>query len=66
MKNTKYRAVLFDLDGTLLDTLQDLATSVNEALNSLGFPQHKIETLNIHWLWQRNTGHVQLTIRSQR
>ncbi len=35
-----YRAVLFDLDGTLLDTLDDLADSVNEALERLGLPGH--------------------------
>jgi phosphoglycolate phosphatase len=35
-----YRAVLFDLDGTLLDTLDDLADSTNAALRSLGFPEH--------------------------
>ena len=39
----KYRGVLFDLDGTLLDTLQDIADSVNEALNSLGLPKHNVE-----------------------
>jgi phosphoglycolate phosphatase len=33
-------AVLFDLDGTLLDTLEDIATAVNRALVSLGFPLH--------------------------
>ena len=38
-----YRAVLFDLDGTLLDTLQDIADSVNIALAQLGFPQHEVE-----------------------
>ena len=40
----KYRAVLFDLDGTLLNTLQDIADSVNKGLAYLGFPQHRIET----------------------
>jgi phosphoglycolate phosphatase len=39
----KYRAVLFDLDGTLLDTLEDLAGAVNRGLALLGLPQHKIE-----------------------
>ncbi|MBD5559122.1 MAG: HAD-IIIA family hydrolase [Clostridia bacterium] len=33
------RAVLFDLDGTLLDTLQDLVDSVNELLEKNGLPQ---------------------------
>ena len=40
----KYSAVLFDLDGTLLDTLTDLADSVNGALAKLNFPQHEVET----------------------
>ncbi|MEN6458979.1 MAG: HAD family hydrolase [Thermoguttaceae bacterium] len=39
-----YRAVLFDLDGTLLDTLTDLADSTNAALRSLGFPTHPRES----------------------
>ena len=39
----KYSAVLFDLDGTLLDTLKDIADSVNSALGHLGFPQHELE-----------------------
>lgn len=33
-------AIIFDLDGTLLDTLDDLADSMNEALAELGFPCH--------------------------
>jgi phosphoglycolate phosphatase len=39
----KYRAVLFDLDGTLLDTLQDLAEAVNQALLVVGLPSHEVE-----------------------
>ena len=39
----KYSAVLFDLDGTLLNTLKDIADSVNSALGHLGFPQHGLE-----------------------
>jgi len=37
---TNYKAVLFDLDGTLLDTLTDLADATNRALHRLGFPGH--------------------------
>lgn len=35
-----YKAVLFDLDGTLLNTLEDLAFSMNETLEEMGFPTH--------------------------
>jgi phosphoglycolate phosphatase len=34
------RAVLFDLDGTLLDTLADLAQAANAALTACGYPAH--------------------------
>jgi phosphoglycolate phosphatase len=34
----KYRCVIFDLDGTLVNTLGDIAYSVNKALNLHGFP----------------------------
>ncbi len=39
----KYKVILFDLDGTLLDTLEDLAEAVNEALRRRGFPLHTTE-----------------------
>lgn len=39
----KGRAVLFDLDGTLLDTLADIADSMNAALAALGQPAHPVE-----------------------
>ena len=38
----KYSAILFDLDGTLLDTLEDLADSMNTALAGLGLPTHPL------------------------
>lgn len=37
--------VLFDLDGTLLDTLEDLADSVNYALEQHGYPQRTLEEI---------------------
>ena len=39
----RYTTVLFDLDGTLLDTLTDLAASTNYALRSCGMPEHSID-----------------------
>ena len=36
----KYKAVIFDLDGTLLDTLEDLADSLNRVLQDKGLPTH--------------------------
>jgi phosphoglycolate phosphatase len=39
-----YKVVLFDLDGTLLDTLTDIADAANQALRSLGFPGHPRES----------------------
>lgn len=38
----KYDLVIFDLDGTILDTLEDLCDSVNYALGRLGFPQRTL------------------------
>lgn len=34
--------ILWDLDGTLLDTLQDLADGVNHALGTFGYPQRSL------------------------
>ena len=39
----KYNAVLFDLDGTLLDTLGDLHLGVNVVLQRHGYPQRTLE-----------------------
>lgn len=39
----KFKAVLFDLDGTLLDTIQDLADSMNSVLERSGFPTHCVD-----------------------
>ncbi len=39
----KYEAILFDLDGTLTDTLGDLKNSVNFALREFGFPERTLD-----------------------
>ena len=41
----KYNVFIFDLDGTLLNTLQDLADSVNYALRQYGMPTHSIDDI---------------------
>ncbi len=38
-----FRALISDLDGTLLDTLQDIAESGNAALTRLGLPTHEVD-----------------------
>ena len=35
-----FKAVCFDLDGTLLDSLTDLANCTNKVLSKHGFPEH--------------------------
>ena len=37
------RLAIFDLDGTLLDTVADLANATNQALARCGFPTHPVE-----------------------
>ncbi len=39
----RVKAVLFDLDGTLLDTLEDIANSANSALIRHGLPQNEVD-----------------------
>lgn len=39
------KLVIFDLDGTLLDTIADLAAAANHALQKAGFPVYDTETI---------------------
>jgi len=39
----QFGAVIFDLDGTLLDTLEDIADAANRVLTSKGFPARPLE-----------------------
>ena len=40
---SNYKLAIFDMDGTILDTLEDLADSVNYALEACGMPKRSIE-----------------------
>lgn len=42
-----FKAVIFDLDGTLLDTLEDIADAANSVLKERGFPLHSIDDYRI-------------------
>lgn len=39
----KYELVIFDLDGTLIDTIDDLGNAVNHAMESRGFAAHSMK-----------------------
>jgi phosphoglycolate phosphatase len=39
----KFEGVIFDLDGTLINSLDDLADSMNGVLRNAGFPTHEVE-----------------------
>ena len=43
----KYKALLFDLDGTLLNTLEDLYRSVNYALEAFQFPLRSLDEVRM-------------------
>ena len=38
---------IFDLDGTLLNTIEDLAESCNHALRVCGFPERELKEYNM-------------------
>ena len=56
------KLIIFDLDGTLLNTIADLAQSTNHALQALGYPTHPESAYNfmvgngINKLFERASG----------
>lgn len=47
----KYDAIFFDLDGTVMDSLQDIVNAVNHALRRYGFGEWTAEALRPHLGW---------------
>lgn len=43
----KYKGIIFDLDGTLINTIEDLGDSVNEVLKSYEYPIHPYEAYKL-------------------
>ena len=43
-----YDSAIFDLDGTLLNTIDDLASSVNHCLDAFGFPVHTTKEIRTY------------------
>ena len=39
-----YKAVVFDLDGTLLNSIEDIGDATNRVLENNGFPTHNMDT----------------------
>jgi phosphoglycolate phosphatase len=42
----KFKAVIFDLDGTLINSLEDIADSMNTVLKTNKYPTHNYEAYN--------------------
>jgi phosphoglycolate phosphatase len=40
----KVEGIIFDLDGTLVDSLSSIAGAMNRLLSRLGYPEHPVET----------------------
>lgn len=59
----RYKAVIFDLDGTLLNTLDDLADATNHTLSVLGYPLRTRDEVRsfigngVHKLLERSMPH---------
>ncbi len=43
MKTKNIKAIIFDLDGTLVNSLEDIADSANQAITQRGAPSHAVE-----------------------
>ncbi|MFR4417016.1 MAG: hypothetical protein ACLT8E_06330 [Akkermansia sp.] len=46
---------VFDLDGTLVDSIPGIARGLNLALKSLGYPEHSVNAIREWWAGARRT-----------
>lgn len=59
-ENMKYDAIFFDLDGTVVDSLQDIADAVNHTMRHFSLPERTPEELKPHLGW--GVGHLMRAI----
>ena len=43
------KAVIFDLDGTLINSIEDIADANNQMLRSFGYPEHALKEY-VKWI----------------
>ena len=48
-KKKDYQTILFDLDGTLIDSMDGIVRSVNHALTAFGMGVRDLSSLKICW-----------------
>ena len=63
-KSMRYDAVFFDLDGTVVDSLQDIVDAVNHTMRHFRLPEHTPDALKPHLGW--GVGHLMRAILPDR
>lgn len=61
----KFKGVIFDLDGTLVNSLEDLADSMNTVLQNCNFPIHELQAYN-HFIGNGIRNLVRVTLPEDR
>ena len=56
----KYDAIIFDLDGTVVDSLQDIVDAVNHTMRHFNLPERTSDALKPHLGW--GAGHLMRSI----